>query len=52
MFFQVHNGDVINFRIFHNAPVEDDFVADGQLSFVQVLEKDEKGYSDFWVYKC
>ena len=44
----MRDADFINFRIFHDAPVEDDFVADCQLGFLEVLEKEEKN-TGVWV---
>lgn len=47
---QVHNGVNMAFRIFHDASVgEDDFVADAQLSFKQIIEKEQSGYKEFWL---
>lgn len=46
---QVQNGEFICFRIFHQAPVEDDFVADCRINFEKICEEEEKLYHDFWV---
>jgi len=47
---QVHNGVNLAFRIFHDASVGgDDFVADAQLTFKQIIEKNQSGYKEFWL---
>ena len=38
------------FRVFHDASMgEDYFVADGQIAFQQISEKEQGGYKEFWV---
>jgi len=46
---QVHNGNIINFRVFHKSSVVTHFVADCQLNFQQVLDKGERHFNEFWV---